>query len=109
MSDELPKLQDLGVNWRTPGGFSPAEKQAIENWYSKYHGEGDLDGAPFVSFWLEHNQEVFKRWRRMAEASMRGGFAVASVPPLLFLHTYTVLGWEDGAAYEVIAALKWGV
>ena len=105
----LPKEQDLGVDWRTPGGLSAREAELIRDWYSTNHGEGDLSVVQFVGFWLQHGSEPMKRWRRMAESSMSDGFSAPSVPVSLFLHTYAVLGWQDGALYETISALKWGV
>lgn len=105
----LPKEQDLGIDWRTPGGFTDAEVRIVNAWYSKNHGEGDLQGAPFVAFWLEQNSEIFKRWRRMAESALSDGFTASTVPVCMFLHTYAVMGWKEGAVYETISALKWGV
>ena len=99
----------IGVDWIRPGAFSDQEIQRITAWYSKYHGAGDMDCARFVTFWLENDHQTFKNWRRLADSTMQGGFEAASVPALVYLYSYTVLGWERGALYEIVAGLRAGV
>jgi len=99
----------IGVDWRRPGPFTPDERHAITRWYSELHGEGNLDLSSFLTFWLKHDEEVFKRYRRLVEASFLSGTPSETVSFLLFLPTYVVTGYEAGVLYELIGCHKTGV
>jgi hypothetical protein len=101
------KEQRIGADWLAPGDFSPDEVAEIVHWYSTYHGLGDLTLAPFTSFWLEHDHDVFKGYRLWIEGALKDGF-----PPvaggLSHLHYYCATDFPRGALYEAVAARKWG-
>lgn len=108
-SDDKPQGYGVGVDWRRPGPLAPAERNAIIKWYSELHGEGDLSLSGFLTFWLKHDDEVFKQYRRLVEASFVGGAPSETVSFLLFLPSYVVAGYEPGVLYEVIGCHKTGV
>lgn len=102
----LPESHRIDIDWTRPGPLTAVEHEAITRWYAEHHGEGNLDRARFIGFWLEHRSEVVKHYRRWVETAIAG--VPNTVAALVMLHTYTVLGWESGAQYELIAALKYG-
>ena len=63
----------------------------------------------FLTFWMKHSEEEFKRYRRLLEASFVSGAPSENVSFLLFLHSYVVAGNEPGVLYEVIGCHKTGV
>jgi hypothetical protein len=97
----------IEVDWVSDSSLTAEERARIVDWYGKDHGEGNLDCARFVSFWLEQDQRVFKRYRRWVDSTVFG--ALPALPgALLYLHYYTIAGWEEGALYEVIGAYHRG-
>ncbi len=102
----LPASHRIAVDWLRPGPMTPAEREAMTRWYAEHHGDGNLDQARFMAFWLDHDSAIAKHYRRWVQAAVTG--VPNSVTALVMLHTYTVLGWESGAQYELIAALKYG-
>lgn len=99
----------VGVDWRRPGPFTKEERAGITRWYSELHGEGDLNLSGFLTFWMKHGEEDFKRYRRLLEASFVSGMPSENVSFLLFLHSYVVAGYEPGVLYEVIGCHKTGI
>ncbi|HZQ78509.1 MAG TPA: hypothetical protein VFE55_14330 [Acidimicrobiia bacterium] len=102
------RQQAMPVDWMRPGPLTADERAAVVAWYSEFHGQGDLKLAAFVPFWLRHDEQVFKRYRRWATSATQEGLSSA-VGALVFLHHYTVIGWAAGALYEVVGARKWGI
>jgi hypothetical protein len=102
----LPASHRIEVDWTRPGPLSDAEIERIRQWYGEHHGEGNLDRARFIAFWLDHDSAVVKSYRRWVQTALAG--VPNTVAALTVLHTYTVLGWDSGAQYELIAALKYG-
>lgn len=103
------ETQGVGIDWRRPGPFAAEERAAITKWYSELHGEGNLDLSAFLTFWMKHKEEEFKRYRRLLEASFVSGMPSENVSFLLFLHSYVVAGYEPGVLYEVIGCHKTGI
>lgn len=104
-------MQEPGieVDWRRPGPFTAQERRQIDRWYSELHGEGDLSLSGFMTFWMKHGEETFKRYRRLLQAAFVGGIPNENVSFLLFLHSYVVDGYEPGVVYEVIGCHKTGI
>jgi len=103
-----PELE-IGVDWLTPGPFSESEKRRIVAWYSVYHGDGDLELAPFVPFWLEHGPNAFRGFKRFVESypSLPGGLSLAALQVIL-MHNYACVGYAEGMLYELIGAKEAG-
>ncbi len=99
----------IKVDWRRPGPFTTEERAQIARWYGELHGEGNLDLSRFLTFWLKHDEAVFKRYRRLLEASFVSGAPSENVSFLLFLHSYVIEGYEPGVLYEVIGCQRTGV
>lgn len=90
------------IDWSSEG-WTPAEKDQMLRWYMEAHGTGDTSVARFAPFMIQHNPAGFKRYRRHVRYHGR------AVPgPLLFLHTYAVLGNGDGALYQMLSAKQRG-
>jgi hypothetical protein len=102
----LPASHRIAVDWLRPGPMTADELAAMKRWYAEHHGDGNLDQARFLTFWLDHDSAIAKHYRRFVQAAVTG--VPNTVTALVMLHTYTVLGWEAGATYELIAALKYG-
>lgn len=102
----LPASHRIAVDWLRPGPMTAEELAAMKRWYAEHHGDGNLDQARFLTFWLDHDSAIAKHYRRFVQAAVIG--IPNTVTALVMLHTYTVLGWEAGATYELIAALKYG-
>jgi hypothetical protein len=107
MSQETPHKNWIDVDVMAPGPFTARERGIFSEWYKAYHGDDNLDSAGFVSFWLDNwDNEVLKGFRRWVEASVQTPAFMPPVLSLVMMHAYTVLGWESGAQYELICALK---
>jgi hypothetical protein len=104
--DGLPASHRIAVDWLRPGPLAPDELAAMRRWYAEHHGDGNLDQARFLTFWLDHDSAVAKHYRRFVQSAVSG--VPNTVTALVVMHAYAVLGWESGAQYELIAALKYG-
>ena len=102
------KEQAMAVDWMRPGPLTAEERETVARWYAEFHGDGDLNLAPFVPFWLRHDEQVLKRYRRWTTSATQEGLSSAA-GALIFLHHYTMIGSERGALYEVVGARKWGI
>lgn len=98
-----------GVDWLRPGALDPKEREQLVKWYSDLHGEGNLDLSAFLQFWLKHDDEVFKQYRRAIQACFVGSEMSEAVSFLLFLPSYVAEGYEPGVLYEVIGCRRTGM
>ena len=92
----------IGVDWKSMGDDLTAEdREKIERWYKEYHGEGNLDLAPFIPFWLNNRPGVLFRYRRWVESMpMLDGRLSSAAMQLVLLHNYTAIGYDRGVLYE---------
>lgn len=100
----------VGVNWLAArDNFTPEERDAVVNWYNRYHGDGNLDLAAFVPFWVDNDPGVFRRFKRWVESQQAhpGRLSGAAVQ-LILMHNYTIIGYAQGALYELIGARMTG-
>jgi hypothetical protein len=98
----------LSLQLFTPGGLSDADCETIRRSYSSYHGTGDLSHVRHVEFWLDHNSEAFKGYRRWVDTAIASSELPPALATLIFLHWYAVAGWESGVLIEVVAARQNG-
>ena len=89
--------------------LSPEQRAEVLAWYARYHGEGGLDLARFVPFWLDRRPEVFVRYRRWGATvgALPGGLPPGGVF-LLHVPSYAAIGNVEGALYELIGARELG-
>jgi hypothetical protein len=91
---------DRGLDLSVPEHTTAAEAQAFRDVYTGKHGAP----IPAYDFWLDNDPEMLKRHRLQASRTgqERPWF------PLLYLHYYVVIGYEDGIAYEYRNAVRNG-
>jgi alkylhydroperoxidase/carboxymuconolactone decarboxylase family protein YurZ len=100
----------VGVDWKSMGDdLSADDREKIERWYKEFHGEDNLDLAPFIPFWLNNSPGVLFRYRRWVETIplLEGRLSSAALQ-LVLLHNYTAIGYDRGVLYEIIGARKTG-
>jgi hypothetical protein len=104
------KFLNTEQDWST-STFGEADMARLNKWYIETHGQDNLDLVKFVQFMSDLRPEAFKAYRRAIETTvgpegfesgLRGASAFA------WLHTYTVLAYQQGILYEIISARKRG-
>jgi len=93
-------IVDRGLNLSNQDVTTQDEIDAFRAIYAESHGAT----LPAYDFWLDHTPEVLKRHRLQAYAAGHSGAWF----PLIYLHYYTVTGYEDGIAYELRNAIHGG-
>lgn len=102
-----------GLDWLAVNEVSEDERASLAEWYAVTHemdtGSSELALTGFVDFWLRERPDVLKAYRRSIEATCGFGDALpAGAVGLIFLHQYTMVAYESGVLYEVIASRVWG-
>jgi hypothetical protein len=109
MADHPANLK-VGVDWMAPhDDFTREERDAVVSWYNRYHGDGNLDLAAFVPFWVDNDPGVFRRFKRWVESQHdHPGRLSSAATQLILMHNYTIIGYQQGALYELIGARMTG-
>jgi hypothetical protein len=94
-------ITDRGLVLTNQDATSAEEIDTFRAIYAESHGEA----LPAYDFWLEWSPDVLKRHRMQAYAGGHG----SGWFPLIYLHYYAVIGFEDGIAYELSNAIHGGV
>lgn len=111
MSDSEPRsFLDTGLDWSTES-LSEDEKERLLAWYADAHVRDGAHLSRMPTFLIEHDPVGFKRYRRYILEIDREQDGVAlpqAAHLLMFLSTYTVLGFENGILYAAINARQLG-
>lgn len=95
------ETNDRGLDLTRPDEWTDQEADAFRAYYTRNLG------GPLAAYelWIEHRPDVLKRHRLQAlQAGQREPWF-----PLLFLHYYAVVGYEDGIKYEIHSANSNGI
>ena len=102
-------LLDTGLDL-SQEAFSDKERDDLVAWYAEHHDIEGYDLSAFARFQLHHDQLGFKRGRGFIFGidSIPGPELPAPVAVLLFVHTYTAIGFAKGVLYETVALRNLG-
>lgn len=98
------------LDWDSPE-LSQAEYDAMAEWYSTVHGEGNLDLNKFLPYMMSLRPDALKKYRRWVEIAAAGRDlpdGIHDPAPLMWLHYYTTDGYREGHLYELIMAKGFG-